>query len=65
MSPATLKLAAPTKKLSNEELDHLAIYFTIVKILFCVGEVQMLPRLVYLIETVRKTLRFTFNNNQK
>ena len=65
MSPATLKLAAPTKKLSNEELDHLAIYFTIVKILFCVGEVQMLPRLVYLIENCSETLLFAFNNNQK
>ena len=53
-TPAMLKLASPEKKLTNEELDHIALYFTIVKILFCIGEIQVIPRLVYLIEIVRK-----------
>ena len=42
------------KKLERDELDHLAIYFTIVKILFVTGKLNQIPKIVHFVEVLRK-----------
>ena len=44
----------PKGPLGPNELDHLAIYFTIVKILFVMGDLDNLAALIHIIEPVRR-----------